>query len=69
MPALTEGFWFGFPVMGVSSLYSKEALSPHSKSFKAGLSELSSNIRIRRGTSTNPSPRFDQSLFGSVEKE
>ena len=69
MPALAEGFWFGFPVMGVNSLYSKEALSPHSERFKAGFSELSSNIRIKRGTSTNPSPRFDQSLLGSVEKE
>ena len=69
MPALTDGCWLGFPVTGTNPLYLKEELSPHSAKFIAGFTEDSSKIRTRSGTSTNPSPRLDQSLFGSVEKE
>ena len=69
MPALTEGLWFGVPVTGTNPFCFKEVLSPHSDKFKLGFSVHSLNILMRMGTNTNPSPRFDHSLFGSVEKE
>ena len=69
MPAFIAGFSLGSPVIEDNSLYFREVSSPHSNKFKLELSVHSSNIRRSRGTSTNPSPRFDQSLLGSVEKE
>ena len=47
MPALTDGFWLGSPVIETNHYNSKEELSPHSAMFKAEFTEDSSKIRTR----------------------